>query len=127
MELRNRFFILLFGLFITLCSLAFLWQKFYSPAARIAKITVDGAVYKTVDLSAVTNEYTIEIIDKAGHRNVILVQPGQIQMQSADCPDQLCVKQGSISTGTYPIVCLPNKVIISLENEEDMPDAVTGR
>ena len=35
-------------------------------------------------------------------------------MESASCPDGLCVHQGAISDGLLPIVCLPNKVQIQI-------------
>lgn len=125
--MKNRLFVIIFSLLVVLCALMVFWGKYYHGNAAVAKITVDGAVYQTIDLSEVTEAYTVELIDQAGRHNTVLVQPGQIQMQSADCPDQLCVKQGSISTGAYPIVCLPNKVVISLERGEDAPDAFAGR
>lgn len=43
-------------------------------------------------------------------------------MQSANCPDKLCVKQGKISD-IGSIVCLPNKVIIEIDRNSDV-DAV---
>ena len=35
-------------------------------------------------------------------------------MKDADCPDRLCVKQGSISKNGESIVCLPHKVIVTV-------------
>ena len=42
-------------------------------------------------------------------------------MESASCPDGLCVHQGAISDGLLPIVCLPNKVQIQIveDNNEE--------
>ena len=54
-----------------------------------------------------------------GAENVILVEPNQISMQSATCPDHLCVKQGAISDGILPIVCLPNHIRISIASDEE--------
>ena len=54
-----------------------------------------------------------------GAENVILVESNQISMQSATCPDHLCVKQGAISDGILPIVCLPNHIRISIASDEE--------
>ena len=97
--------------------------KYYS-GADIANIYVDSKLYDSIDLSKVENSYTIDIQVAADKHNIILVEQGAISMQSADCPDKLCVKQGKIQNGTYPIVCLPHKVIISFENN-DKTDAVS--
>ncbi|NLL45482.1 MAG: NusG domain II-containing protein [Clostridiales bacterium] len=86
----------------------------------LAEIYVEGRLVHTVDLSEVTESYTINL-----PHNTILVEPGQISMSSADCPDQLCVRQGVIKSGIYPIICLPNKVEVRIARESGI-DAVTG-
>lgn len=47
--------------------------------------------------------------------NIIAIEAGKAFMKSADCPDKLCIKQGSVSAGGTPIVCLPNKVVVYIE------------
>lgn len=85
-------------------------------SANIAKITVDGKLYSTVSLDTDTR---IKINDT----NVALVKDGEIYMESATCPDKLCVHQGKISDSSKKIVCLPNKVIIEALKESSI-DAV---
>ncbi len=92
-----------------------------SQNVLIAEIYSDRQLIRTIDLNKVTDSYTIEL-----PHNTVLVEHGQISMKSADCPDQVCVKQGKIKNGTYPIVCLPNKVEIKITSKSDI-DAVTGR
>ena len=42
-------------------------------------------------------------------------------MQSANCPDQVCVYQGVIEPGTIiPIVCMPNVVYVSIVAESEI-------
>ena len=82
------------------------------------KISVDGNI-------AVTYEFNKEdAIDKTfplGTGNVVVLKDGQVYMESADCPDGLCMKQGKISLSGQSIVCLPHKVVVKLSNiaEED--------
>ena len=48
-------------------------------------------------------------------------------MESADCPDQICVRQKAISKEGESIICLPNKVVVSIVGgEEKELDAVTN-
>lgn len=84
--------------------------------ANIAKITVNGKLYSTLSLEKDTR---IEINDT----NVAVVKNGEIYMESAACPDKLCVRQGKISDSSKKIICLPNKVIIEAINESSL-DAV---
>jgi hypothetical protein len=93
---------------------------------QIARVSLDGEVLKEIDLGAVTQSYTFQVEGKNGLTNTVLVEPGKIQVQEADCPDQICVHQGAISDGTVPIVCLPNKLIIQITGGGDGLDAATG-
>ena len=56
----------------------------------------------------------------------MLVEKGQISMLEADCPDKVCVKQGAISDGARPIICLPNNVLIKLTDDENDTDITIG-
>ena len=48
-------------------------------------------------------------------------------METASCPDQVCVKHGALREGGTPIVCLPNRITIDwLETADGGADAVTG-
>ena len=85
--------------------------------ANLAKITVDGKLYTTVSLD---KDQRIEI----NHTNVAVVENGEIYMESATCPDKLCVHQGRISDTSKKIVCLPNKVIIGATKESSIDSVV---
>ena len=46
--------------------------------------------------------------------NILQIEDGKADMMSADCPDQLCVHQNSISKENQTIVCLPNKIVAEI-------------
>ena len=95
------------------------------PANR-ANIYLDGELIKTVDLSAVAEPYTFMVESEAG-TNIISVENGKIRVSDADCPDGSCIRQGWISGGATPIVCLPHKLVIELENKAPPDvDAIVG-
>ena len=87
---------------------------------QTAVIYQDEKIISKIDLSAVQESYTIPL-----EGNTILVEPGCISMLNADCPDQICVRQGKIHSAGQ-ITCLPNRVQIILQNTEDQPDAKVG-
>lgn len=84
------------------------------PSGTVAVISVDGEEYERIDLSAVKEAYDIEISTDFG-KNTVHVEPGAISVTSASCPDKVCVKQGRLSGGGVPIVCMPNRLVISIE------------
>ena len=51
--------------------------------------------------------------------NTIQVEPGRIRVLEADCPDQVCVRQGWISDEVTPIVCLPHRLVIQVSGGTD--------
>ena len=57
--------------------------------------------------------------------NVLVIEGGRVHMESASCPDKLCVKQGTRSQVGETIVCLPHRLAVTVisreEAEELMP------
>ena len=51
--------------------------------------------------------------------NLLIVEDGAARMESADCPDLLCVKMGSIRWAGESIVCLPHQVVVTVEEGPD--------
>lgn len=76
-------------------------------------ITIDGAEYGTYSL---LEEQTITI-EQDGHINIIEIKNGEAYMKEASCPDQLCVDQNEISFDKESIICLPNKVVITVTSD----------
>lgn len=95
----------------------FVFQKMQSTPGGQVKVTVDGAVYGTYDLYPTGEKaQKIEIKDADGNvTNTLVIQDGKADMISADCPDKLCVDQHAISSNGETIVCLPNKVVVEVE------------
>ena len=79
-----------------------------------AVLTVDGQVYRTVELTGVTEPYEFTVETEYGW-NTVRVSPGGIEVTDADCPGHDCVRQGAISDGIIPIVCLPHRLVIQIE------------
>ncbi len=83
-------------------------------AATHAEISSEGAVLRTVDLR-IDQEFAV---DTAARHNVITIQDGKIAVTEANCPDHYCMQRGYCNSGT-PIVCLPNKLVISFLGEPE--------
>ena len=87
--------------------------------ALYADLYQNGELLQTIRLDTVTAEYTFEVSGNAGATNTVCVRPGSIAIVSASCPDQICVHHSWISRNKETIVCLPDKVVITIENGED--------
>ena len=51
--------------------------------------------------------------------NVLVIEGGRVHMESASCPDKLCVKQGTKSQVGETIVCLPHKLVVTVISAEE--------
>ena len=110
---------------ILLLSAAASLLLFSRPAAgHTAEIYVDGGLYKRVDLSRITSPERIEVKTERGV-NVLLAEPGRIRVESADCPDKVCVEAGWLASSAAPIVCLPHRVVVKLTGDTAL-DAEAG-
>jgi hypothetical protein len=118
LSVSNKRWVAVFAALIVCCVLSIILIK--NIGGRTAVIYKDGEEIARVDLSRVTESYTIPL-----DGNVILVESGSIRMQSADCPDQICVHQGALHDAGR-IVCLPNRVLIEMQHTKDAPDAKAG-
>ncbi len=50
--------------------------------------------------------------------NTILIEDGSVRMTSSDCPGHDCIDQGDIDASTEMIVCMPHKLIVTIEPAE---------
>ena len=78
-----------------------------SPAPRYVTVRVNGTQVLRVPLDR-DGVYPI------GETNIITVSDGEVRMTHADCPDQICVKTGSISRSGQSIVCAPNRMVVTI-------------
>ena len=51
--------------------------------------------------------------------NTLVIEDGWAWMRDADCPDKLCVYQGKIRKNGQWIICLPNRVAVTIEGAEE--------
>jgi hypothetical protein len=59
---------------------------------------------------------TVTVTGPVG-KSIIEFQDSRVHMLWSDCPDKICMKQGWISEAGQVIVCMPNKVVISVRED----------
>ncbi|MST75805.1 NusG domain II-containing protein [Roseburia sp. MUC/MUC-530-WT-4D] len=96
----------------------------HGDKGAIAVVTVDGEVYGEYQLD---EDQVVEIKKDGKVTNTLTIADQKADMTDADCPDLLCVQQKAISRDGETIVCLPNKVVVTVEsNEKSDMDAVAN-
>lgn len=100
------------------------WLFTRNDAAPYCVVSYNGEIVKTVSLENDT-EFTVAEAPGMG----FTVRNGRVAVSHSDCPDKVCVRTGFIKSAGQAAVCLPNKIVLSVENAPqapDMPDIIAG-
>lgn len=81
-----------------------------------AVVTVDGEVYGSYPLS---EDREVKIESENGGYNLLIIEDGVAYIQEASCPDKICVHHKPVDKTGETLVCLPNKVVVEIQNGED--------
>lgn len=113
------------------CLLYIFLNRKAAPAASLtAELYQDGSLIREISLNEVAEPYTFTIYAQNGGFNTVEVRSGSIGIVSADCPDQICVRQGFIGSSLLPVTCLPNRLVIQIREagpaaaQEPLPDGI---
>ena len=90
--------------------------KIFSKKGSSAYVYHDGNLVLVIDLG-IDNDYVVE-----GELGDVFIEVlnGKIKVEDETSPLHLCSKQGFISNSNESIICLPNKVVINIgDNEYD--------
>ena len=111
----NRFWAALLAGILLLCAAAIFYISTRGPKGPVAVIYSGGQEVRRIDLGAVTEDETFVLTGFGGLSNTVEVSEGKIRVCEADCPDQVCVRQGAVRYAGESIVCLPHKLVITIE------------
>lgn len=104
--------IIVASVILAVCAVLFLaLYVFNGNMGSYVEIEQNGVVIHTMplDTNAVFN------IESGGKvTNTVEVKNGSVSVTYADCPDQICVNHAPINLSGESIICLPNKVVVSV-------------
>lgn len=114
--------ILIAGIIVSAILLTIIFLLKGSSVGTTVVVSVDGEEYGRYSL---LKEQVVQI----GDTNTLVIHNHEADMLFAECPDQICVKHTPISGTDENIICLPNKVVVTIEdiygkNQEAELDAV---
>ena len=112
---RNDIIFISTLLILIIIFLSIFYSK-YNMSGSYVTITVDGKQYGRYRLD---EDKEIKIKNASGKvTNILLINDNCANMTEANCPDKLCVNQKAISKEKETIVCLPNKVVVTVESDD---------
>lgn len=86
-----------------------------APTSKVAVVQVANKEVLRIDLTQ-NKEYTVK--GKLGPVH-IQVKDGAVRVRQENSPHHTCSKQGYVSNANTPIVCLPNEMVVQIEDGQD--------
>ena len=87
----------------------FLWMT--RQTGGTVSVQVDGEVLIELPLGRDTRI----VLGEGAHTNTLVFEDGTARRVEATCPDQICVRQGAVQFAGESIVCLPHKLVVTIE------------
>ena len=94
------------------------YQFFAKSESASAAIYQNGTLIKTIS----TDHKETFRIEDGENWNEITVDKDGIHVSGASCPDKICMRTVWKGTGSLPIVCLPNHLVITAVSDADTDD-----
>ena len=90
------------------------------------KVSVQGEVYGIYSLSK-DKVLNIKSGENNENLNRLIIKNGKAFVETASCPDKICSNHRAIFRDGESIICLPNKVVITVMAQEksDAPDIIS--
>ncbi len=125
-KLFSRYDLLVLIAISAIAIILLLPNVFGNKDSLTATITVDGEVVETVDLSKISGvrEMTLQSTPAVKVR----MENGKICVIEAECEDKLCVNCGWLDSDGAMAVCLPAKIVVSVDGtkaDSEAPDVIT--
>jgi len=120
----NLFWVILFFVVLVCCAVFLFFMG--QASGSFVFVYQDGLLIESFDLGAVREPFSF-VVDSEFGFNVVAFEFGRVCVSEADCPDGLCVRQGWLRGGVFPIVCLPNRLVVRIvDGGTAVVDAVVG-
>ena len=118
-KIRNDI-IFIAALLAVVCLIGVIYIFTRAPGDKVT-VKVNGKLFGEYQLSV---DRTVEI--KTGDNiNLLIIEGGCARVAEATCPDGVCVSHKPISRDGESIICLPNKVVVTVSKSgEDSPDII---
>ncbi len=114
----------LLSILILLSFSGIIFIKEVLPKGHTVQIEVNG---RPVYMLPIDKDRTVSVEGPEG-KTVVEIKGHRLRVTKSPCHNKVCIQQGWIESGA--IVCLPNRVVVTIGNQEDkfnkIVDAITG-
>ena len=110
---RLRYDIILISALLAVALAVLLFTSLTRRQGNLVEVEQNGALVATYRLD-VDGEYPLN-----GGTNILVIKDGEAYLSYADCPDKTCVNTGKIHYVGESIICLPNKLAITVRGSSD--------
>ena len=100
---------------LAVCCIAFLVMFLTRNEGAYAVVIINGQETETYPLN---QDITVRLNNGDGY-NVLTIEDGYARIESASCPDKLCVKKYKVCYNGESLVCLPNKTTVKIVSKID--------
>lgn len=110
---------------LLVAAIGLIYLQFFRSEGDTVTVTVDGVQYGVYAL-AEDRVHDIYTGQQNEHHNCLVIRDGEAFMEHASCPDGICVAHKPIFRDGESIVCLPNRVVVTVNTDEktDGPDII---
>jgi hypothetical protein len=105
--------IVLIAAILVIALSVFLVVELSRKKGELVRVSINGEAVAEYSL-AENAEYSLN-----GGSNILVIENGKAYIKWANCPRQICVKDGKISRTGQRITCLENRIVIEVIGEDD--------
>lgn len=129
-RMRKRDYITILVILLSVIVLFVIWKMHYMTKGETIVIAIDNKIIYETNLNnqrwvIIDNGGAVEVesLEIATERlnnsdsvtNVLIISDGKADMIGANCPDKICVDMNTISNIGESIVCMPNKLYVTVK------------
>ncbi len=120
MKNGDKFLFIIIGIALLVSAYIKLFPvKTFQP---FVEIRVDGKIFRDISLDSIEQE--VQVQSSEGHL-IVQIQSKKVRVLDSSCRDKLCIKQGWIYKVGETVVCLPNRVSVSIIGGKNAVDTTT--
>ena len=109
--------IILIVIIIALSAMAFILINSFSSSGN--EVIIEQNLKQTAVLNINKNQ-EYNLYDNNGNIcNTVLIKDGTVSMKYANCKYKICVNHNKISKNNESIICLPNKVVVTVVSDKN--------
>lgn len=85
----------------------------------IAIVSVENKEIMRIPLTENESTEVLDVCTTESGKNILEIKDNEIRVRNSECPEQICTRTGFISKPGQTIICLPHRLIVEIEYDND--------